>query len=111
MDTLFTSTCPDCGGPITFHFALLTNIGVGVLCFAKCAYCFHHGDIRSARLFVQVDEAVYLWAAHNGLCIINYKVPDTEEDEEENILDELDDEEEPSNIGFRPENDPKRRKS
>jgi len=106
---LLQDKCPDCGSVVTYHFALLTNLGVGIICFARCPFCFHHGDSRSLRRFIEVDEATYLWAAHHNLYIIQYKKKDEEDEEEDsgNIMDELDDEEEysRSKIGFKGDDD------
>lgn len=103
---LLSGTCPDCGSPITFRFCLLTNLGVGIMCYAKCDLCHFNGDPRSARLFVSVDVDTYRWAAKHDLYILLYPSQEEGEDEE-NIADELDDDEEysRSNIGFKSNDD------
>jgi len=106
MAKIHSVPCPDCGSTIIFKFALITNLGLGIVCFARCEYCFRHGDTRSAKLFVEFDEATYRTAYALGLPVLKYNLDtgDEEEEDSENIIEELDDDPEEysrSDIGFK----------
>lgn len=102
MGNLLSNKCPDCNTPITFRFGLLTNLGLGIMFYSRCPMCFFNGDERSARLFIECDEATFRFAYLHGLPVVKYNTED-DEDDSENIADELDDEEEysRSDIGFK----------
>lgn len=98
MATKMIVLCPTCKRPFEFMFGLLVEGVLAVVLFGKCRYCSEmYEDSRSVRMYSEIDELDYLIAVYHGLYIVRLKGISPDEEDE--------DEEEPSKIGFRKENE------
>lgn len=71
-DTRNVVVCNDCHHdvPVAFALALVTETKLSLTAFAKCLWCYEHGDKRSLMFNVNISTSEIVEATKHGLLVM-----------------------------------------